>query len=316
MERVQELIDKLWKQHQQQERPERLLATVQSLQEALHQTIRNEASQTGGKVAVVLPPRRRNTTVAVSAATPPSSGQDATAGPQPAEAATTYTAPQPAPVPAEPVVVAESAPETPTLPFAQPFAAAVPPPPAPAVEPEPQPVRMPYALQKPAVPEYTPPPPPMPAPPPTPEPPKIEPTPQREVYHLQLDFADEAPTLTQQQFAQPQQPKELHEVISQQAESLNDKLRQDRPELAHILKDTPVKDLRKAIGVNDKFLFIRELFRGDEAMYERSIKTINGFHILAEAEYWISRELKVKLGWDDRSDVVQSFYHLVRRRFA
>jgi hypothetical protein len=86
--------------------------------------------------------------------------------------------------------------------------------------------------------------------------------------------------------------------------------------LAHVLKDAPIKDLRKGIGVNDKFLFINELFRGDEAMYERSIKTINSFHILPEAEYWINRELKVKLGWNDNKDTVQYFYQVVRRRFA
>jgi hypothetical protein len=57
------------------------------------------------------------------------------------------------------------------------------------------------------------------------------------------------------------------------------------------------------------------LFRGDEAMYERSIKTINSFQILQEAEYWMNRELNVKLGWNENSDVVKHFYHVVRRRF-
>lgn len=99
-------------------------------------------------------------------------------------------------------------------------------------------------------------------------------------------------------------------------ESLNDKLKQGRTELVEILKETPVKDLRKAIGINDRFTFINELFRGDEAMYERSIKTINGFNIFPEAEYWISRELKVKLGWHaDHPSVVQ-FDQLVKRRFS
>ncbi len=37
-------------------------------------------------------------------------------------------------------------------------------------------------------------------------------------------------------------------------------------------------------------------------MYERSIKTINAFRILPEAEYWMERELKVKLGWDENRD--------------
>ena len=90
----------------------------------------------------------------------------------------------------------------------------------------------------------------------------------------------------------------------------------EKKELGHVLKDSPVKDLKKAIGINDRFAFINELFRGDENMYERSIKTINGFSILAEAEFWIQRELKLKLGWDESSSTVIHFDQLVRRRFS
>ena len=77
-----------------------------------------------------------------------------------------------------------------------------------------------------------------------------------------------------------------------------------------------MRDLKKAIGINDRFVFINELFRGDEAMYERSIKTINNFRILAEAEYWMIRELKVKLAWDDDKETTRHFYQLVKRRFS
>lgn len=99
-------------------------------------------------------------------------------------------------------------------------------------------------------------------------------------------------------------------------ESINDKLKQGKTEILEILKETPVKDLRKAIGINDRFLFINDLFRGDEAMYERSIKTINSFNIYPEAEYWINRELKVKIGWDNENRAVQHFDQLVKRRFS
>lgn len=105
-------------------------------------------------------------------------------------------------------------------------------------------------------------------------------------------------------------------MIAENKESLNDRLKQEKKEVVHTLKDSPIKDLRKGIGINDRFTFVSELFRGDEAMYERSIKTINSFHILSEAEYWINRELKVKLGWNDTSPLVQHFYQLVRRRFS
>ena len=103
-----------------------------------------------------------------------------------------------------------------------------------------------------------------------------------------FDPMTEIPTLSHQ----PKE-KEVNDA-TEQGESLNDKLKQGKTELVEILKETPVKDLRKAVGINDRFLFINELFRGDENMYERSIKTINSFNIYAEAEYWISRELKVE----------------------
>lgn len=123
-----------------------------------------------------------------------------------------------------------------------------------------------------------------------------------------FDPMKEIPTLTHQFKGKDQRYPE--------PESLNDKLRQGKTELVEVLKETPVKDLRKAIGINDRFVFINDLFRGDEAMYERSIKTINSFNIFPEAEYWISRELKVKLGWlADHPSVIQ-FDQLVKRRFS
>lgn len=132
-----------------------------------------------------------------------------------------------------------------------------------------------------------------------------------------FDPMTEIPTLSQQGATQQahSREKEVNDT-AQQAESLNDKLRQGKTELVEVLKETPVKDLRKAIGINDRFLFINELFRGDEAMYERSIKTINSFNIYPEAEYWINRELKVKIGWNNNSVTVQHFDQLVKRRFS
>jgi len=109
--------------------------------------------------------------------------------------------------------------------------------------------------------------------------------------------------------------KEVNELVGGAA-SLNDKLKQSKIDLGDSLTDAPIRDLKKAIGINDRFLYINELFRGDESMYERSIKTINSFSILPEAEYWMQRELKVKLGWDDRNEIVKQFTQLVRRRFV
>lgn len=122
------------------------------------------------------------------------------------------------------------------------------------------------------------------------------------------------PTLVHQPNYTPA-AKEVNEAAAPQP-TLNDQLASNVGELAEQLSSQPVKDLRKAIGVNDRYVYINALFRGDEDMYERSIKTINQFSIYAEAEYWIQRELKIKLGWNDADVTTAAFYALVRRRFS
>ena len=145
----------------------------------------------------------------------------------------------------------------------------------------------------------------------------------REIIHAQnkpqivFDPVEDTPTLTHQKTNMVLPRKEIHEALPiENTASLNEKLNQQKAELSHTLQDVAIKDLRKGIGVNDRFLFINELFRGDEVMYERSIKTINGFTIFPEAEYWIKRELKLKLAWNDSNLVVKQFDQLVKRRFA
>lgn len=128
------------------------------------------------------------------------------------------------------------------------------------------------------------------------------------------ETVDEIPTLIHQPVKE--QGKEINESVRTEKMSLNDKLKENTRELSSRLIESPVKDLKKAIGVNDRFLFISELFRGDEAMYERSIKTINSFTIWPEAEYWIKRELKIKIGWSDDNGTVKQFDQLIRRRFS
>lgn len=149
---------------------------------------------------------------------------------------------------------------------------------------------------------------------------KPEPAKKNGTYHngekpesngYQFDPLVEIPTLSHQHT-----PKELNELMASSDFSLNDKLKEQVQEVGHRLTDSPIKDLKKAIGINDRFVFINELFRGDEVMYERSLKTINSFRIMAEADYWIERELKVKLGWDDMKETTRHFYQLVKRRFS
>lgn len=131
-----------------------------------------------------------------------------------------------------------------------------------------------------------------------------------------FDTSTEIPTLA----LQPKK-NEIAE-INQLMESihsmpvLNEKLRANQIEIGTVLNNEPIKELKKGIGINDRFLFVQELFRGDESMYERSIKTIDSFAIYPEAQFWIQRELKLKIGWNEDSATVKHFDQLVKRRFS
>jgi len=100
------------------------------------------------------------------------------------------------------------------------------------------------------------------------------------------------------------------------AREVNDKIGDDRPEVAQKFMETPIRDLKKAIGINDRYRFIQELFQGDESLFEQAVKSINSFTIYPEAEFWIRKELKIKRNWKADDPVVQQFDQLVKRRFS
>jgi hypothetical protein len=87
-------------------------------------------------------------------------------------------------------------------------------------------------------------------------------------------------------------------------------------ELQEVLALEPIKDMKAAIGINDKFQFTATLFNGDEKAFEIAVKTINGFKIYAEAQFWIKSNLREQNKWDETAIEVKAFDLLVRRRFA
>lgn len=69
-----------------------------------------------------------------------------------------------------------------------------------------------------------------------------------------------------------------------------------------------------AIGLNDKFRFINELFSQNPAEYNIAIEQLNGLHSWPESELYMS-SLKTLYTWKDNQEVVKRFYALVKRRF-
>ncbi len=75
-----------------------------------------------------------------------------------------------------------------------------------------------------------------------------------------------------------------------------------------------LNDLREAIGINDKFQFINELFKGDMSTYNKLIDELNQFSGFAGAQTYLS-ELSVQYNWKKDSPVYQKFIEIVKKKY-
>ena len=120
------------------------------------------------------------------------------------------------------------------------------------------------------------------------------------------------PTLT----ATEDNKTELNERLAKEETELNSILNENKIEVSHLHENTHIKDLKRAISINEKYLFINNLFGRNEELYDKTIKHIQNFSILPEATFWIQKELKTKLKWSEEDEVVQLFDQFVKRRFS
>lgn len=85
--------------------------------------------------------------------------------------------------------------------------------------------------------------------------------------------------------------------------------------MAH-LKLKPIDDLKSGVGLNEKFLFIRELFGNDHLAYAEAIEKLNAAPTLGAAEKILAAEVLPQQQWDLETEAALSFLHLIFRRFA
>ncbi len=83
--------------------------------------------------------------------------------------------------------------------------------------------------------------------------------------------------------------------------------------LVEKMKRKPIKDLRTAIGINEKFAFIK-LFGGDANAWGNALQKLNSFSSYWEAEAMLS-EFSQKYKWKDEDETLQSLMDLVERRY-
>lgn len=101
-----------------------------------------------------------------------------------------------------------------------------------------------------------------------------------------------------------------------QQRSLNDLFNAQKKDnsLSNKFQQTKVQDLTKAISINDKFLFIRELFKNKSEEFSRAIQTLNNCETIEEA-FDVMEGLKKHYFWDSTSSAYLTLCDLVRRKF-
>ena len=98
------------------------------------------------------------------------------------------------------------------------------------------------------------------------------------------------------------------------SETLGERMMRDDHSLAAKFQQNPVRDLREVIGINDKFLFVNELFGGSMEKYTKSIENLNDLKTLNGAMIYLN-ELKIELQWNSSNEAYQKLAELVRRKF-
>lgn len=109
------------------------------------------------------------------------------------------------------------------------------------------------------------------------------------------------------------QPEELTvDKVEQTVSTLNDKLQESRSNnLQEKIQKSKLKDIQSAIGINDQFLFIRELFESNTEEYKSAINYIN-----TQDDYnKIISHFNKFPKWDNEDVTVIQFFDLIKRKF-
>lgn len=110
-------------------------------------------------------------------------------------------------------------------------------------------------------------------------------------------------------------------IISTPAEkkdfSVNDKLANEKKvSVAEKLQQSKIEDLRSVIGLNQKFLFMNDLFEGEKTHYDSAIDTINSLVSKSEVIQFIDNEISSRFNWNEENESVKAFRSLIDRKFA
>ncbi len=79
----------------------------------------------------------------------------------------------------------------------------------------------------------------------------------------------------------------------------------------------PVRDLTKALSINERYFTIQELFGGDADLFQQTLQQLNGLSNFKEASHTLMQDVATKYEWgtEAKKKKAENFIKLVRRRY-
>ncbi len=106
------------------------------------------------------------------------------------------------------------------------------------------------------------------------------------------------------------------EIPAVAVQSLNDRLNPSVRDLSDRLQHLRQDSLRSAMGINDRYIFLETLFRGDAHSFDTMMGLLDHAKTFYEAESIASQYIRVMQDNLEHAAVVEKFYDLLRSRFS
>jgi len=155
------------------------------------------------------------------------------------------------------------------------------------------------------------------------ETPEAEPEPVKEIRKRKSSFVAES-TVTEpasEKAEESQHATEKTTIVVEEEEvlTINQKISQSAEKnisRTEQLGIKPISDIKLAITLNDKLLYVKDLFNGYNLAYSEAVEILNRFSTFDEAARFLKTNYVTKNNWESKPATVEKFYALLKRRYA
>lgn len=152
---------------------------------------------------------------------------------------------------------------------------------------------------------------------------EIEPVIEKETIKYQAPRIIQVPEDIKEEIAStpPKETSEIrHEapasVVTDEIEALFEEDNSGN-DLSSRLANAPIRDLSKAVSINERIFTVNELFGGNTQAFDGALKLLNSYGSFKEAKFNVLADLAIEYAWADKKRVkkAKNFIRLVKRRY-